>query len=296
MNDKQTWFAVEIDVDSKAAEAVEFALNELGAAGTEINNLGREMPATLVVVGYFEELPDEDATKNQLDEALQIYGFSPGAIHEIKRREVENLDWLAEWKKHWKPTEIEKFIVAPTWETVENADKIIIKIEPNMAFGTGTHETTKLCLRAIGEKFAPPMTFLDVGTGTGILAIGAAKVVAESGQKSGRFWAFDTDADSIAIAKENAALNDVESIEFFDGSISENTPSFDFVCANLTANVIVPLLPLLIEKTNQTLILSGILKEQEELIIAELEKFQIKKPQVETLGAWISVLVVNGKR
>ncbi len=298
MSDKQIWFAVEVTVNSEAAEAVEFGLNELDAAGTEINNLGRETPATLVVVGYFNEIPIDEKLGEQLNEALRIYGFSPDAISEIKRREVENLDWLAEWKKHWKPTELEKFIVAPTWETIENTEKIIIKIEPNMAFGTGTHETTQLCLRAIGEKYQSPMTFLDVGTGTGILSIAAAKMDLQTGagQTDKKFWAFDTDTNSIIIAKENAKLNGVDIIEFFDGPISEKTPRFDFVCANLTANVIVPILSLLVEKTNRFLILSGILSEQEEIIIAELKKLQIENPKIETRGLWISVLVEMSQR
>ncbi|MDQ3798220.1 MAG: 50S ribosomal protein L11 methyltransferase [Acidobacteriota bacterium] len=302
----QDWFAVEITVEAKAAEAVEFALNELDSAGTEINNLRKSAGAPVCVAGYFNEKPEAGSVREQLSEALRIYNLSPGAVLKIETREVENIDWLSEWKKHWRPTETGKFIVAPTWEKTEKPDKFTIYIEPSMAFGTGTHETTRLCLRAIEENYTSEMSFLDVGTGTGILAIAAAKLKAKAGSResgenlpaldfrlstSDSILACDTDEDSIKIARENAEMNGAaEEIEFYVGSISEETPEFDFVCANLTADVIIPLLPLLIEKTKRILVLSGILKEQENLIASELEKFQISDFKIETDGEWISVL------
>jgi ribosomal protein L11 methyltransferase len=283
------WFALEITADSNASEAVEFAFNELEALGTEINNLGKTPSETLTIIGYFNEKPNDETLNSQLSNALQIYDFTGDAIKQIEWREVENQDWLAEWKKHWKPTVTDRFIIAPTWETVENTDKIVIRIEPSMAFGTGTHETTKLCLKAIEENYDGKMSFLDVGTGTGILAIAAVKFQV-SGSKF-QVVGCDTDEDSIKIAKENAELNDTENIEFYVGSITEETPEFDFVCANLTADVILPILPLLIEKSKSILVLSGILKTQEDLIVEELNKFQITDFKIETDGEWISVLV-----
>ena len=174
MSKTQNWFALEITVDSKASEAIEFALNGLDALGTEINNLGVTATETLCVIGYFGELPGDESVQNELAEALRIYGFPPAAIHKIDTRPVENVDWLSEWKKHWKPTVTERFIIAPTWEKIEKIEKtgkIVIRIEPSMAFGTGTHETTRLCLKAIEANYRNGETFYDVGTGTGILAI-----------------------------------------------------------------------------------------------------------------------------
>jgi ribosomal protein L11 methyltransferase len=242
---------------------------------------------------------------------LRIYGFSSGAIKKHDWQTIENKDWLEEWKKHWKPTETEKFIIAPSWEKIESAEKTLIRIEPNMAFGTGTHETTRLCLRAIEENYTSEMSFLDVGTGTGILAIAASKLEAQSSKlkvenssihKSqitthNSFLACDTDADSIKIARENAALNETSNIEFYVGSIDENTPPFDFVCANLTADVIVPLLPLLTAKYKEILVLSGILREQETLITNDLKrKFHISNYKIERDGEWISILLQNDKK
>ena len=303
----KSWFALEIAVAASASEAVEFASNELGAPGTEINNLGKDKPQEVLrVVGYFSEKLDEEIVENELREALRIYGFRFELIREIEWRAVENKDWLAEWKKHWRPTETKKFIVAPTWETIENSAKIVIKIEPSMAFGTGTHETTRLCLRAIEENYRSKMSFLDVGTGTGILAIAAAKIKIqdsrfkiENPSSLDSFLAFDTDADSVKIARENAALNDVSGIEFRTGSVGEETPAFDFVCANLTADVILPLLPLLVAKTKKILVLSGILTEQENQIVEALNsRFEIQdsKFKSERDGEWISILMENGTR
>jgi ribosomal protein L11 methyltransferase len=296
MSDKQEiWHVFEIEVRTEAGEAIEFALNELDAQGTEINNLGKNPTETITVIGYFDEKPEDEFARNHLNEALRIYAFSPDAIKNTSWRKLGKVDWLYEWKKHWKPTKVGNFIVAATWFEVEaGAGEIIIWIDPAMAFGTGTHQTTRLCLKAIEENYSQEMSFLDVGTGTGILAIAAAKFKI----KDSRFKIIgcDTDEESVKIARENAELNEVaDKIDFFSGSISDETDEFDFVCANLTADVIVPLLPLLTRKAKRVLVLSGILREQEDLIVAELKKFQIKNVRIETEGEWISIQVKSEK-
>ncbi|MBA2378771.1 MAG: 50S ribosomal protein L11 methyltransferase, partial [Blastocatellia bacterium] len=193
---------------------------------------------------------------------------------------------LAEWKKHWKPTEIGRFVIAPPWSEVDERDEqIVIRIEPNMAFGTGTHETTQLCVAAIERKFRDGTTMLDVGTGTGILAIAAARFAA-----SAKIYAFDTDANSVAIARENAKLNGVDSsIELHEGTIEGLKTSFDLVCANLTLDVIIPILDDLIESTRETLILSGILGEQESEIVDELKSRGYPDIEITRKGEWIAV-------
>ena len=303
----KSWYAIDILTEPAATEAVEFALNELNSFGTEIDSLRKPKGEPLRVSGYFNEPPEIADVADVVNEALRIYGFSPDSVTQIDGRRVEETDWLAEWKRHWKPTVIDGFIIAPPWETVDDTSKIVIRIEPNMAFGTGTHETTQLCLREIGNNLKAGETFLDVGTGTGILAIAAAKLATENTDKNekqnqntllnsvssvAKILACDTDEDSIRIAIENAELNGVGGrIKYFHGSIGPDTPRFDFVCANLTIDVILPMLPLLIEKTTGLLLLSGILVEQQELIAAELKKFQISNFRFETAGEWISVTV-----
>jgi len=285
------WFAVDIVVDPQATEAVESALNILDPLGTEIDSLRKNKNEPQVVTGFFETLPDDAEIRVALDESLRIYGFDNPAVKSVAKRVVEETDWLAEWKRHWKPTVVGKFVIAPPWADVDENAEIVIRIEPNMAFGTGTHETTQLCLQAIAEVYRSGQTFLDVGTGTGILAIAVAKLATEKDEKQ-TIIALDTDVDSVKIAKENAIANSVgDQIEFMQGTITDGLPRFDLVCANLTLDVIVPLLPLLIAKTRETLVLSGILTEQEDVIDAELGKFEISNFRSEIAGEWLAVII-----
>jgi ribosomal protein L11 methyltransferase len=157
-----------------------------------------------------------------------------------------------------------------------------------MAFGTGTHETTRLCLRAIEKYYEDGMSFFDVGTGTGILAIAIARL--NSGENNTKILGCDTDVDSVKIAKENAVLNNTAEIDFYIGSINADSPEFDFVCANVTADIIIPMLPLLVAKSKQILVLSGILVEQELEVLTALEKLGINKTNIETDGEWISIV------
>lgn len=287
-NEQKFWYVIDVTAQPEAAEAIEFAMNELDALGTEINNLRKKQDEPIRVSGYFDNEPDEENLRLQINEALRIYDFEPEAVSLIEWRRLGDVDWLYNWKQHWKPTETGRFIVSPTWETPDDADKIIVYIDPNMAFGTGTHETTRLCLLAIEANYKNGMTLLDVGTGTGILAIGARKFADD---KTPRFVGCDTDENSIVIAKENAELNGIGNIEFYAGSIDETTANADFVLANLTIDVITPLLPLLLGKFNKVLILSGILQEQENVIIEELQKFGIENPEINHSGEWISVTI-----
>ena len=296
----QRWFGVAIAVAPEATEAIEYAFNSLDSLGTEINHLGKANSEAVTVVGYFNELPNDDLLRDEFHYALRIYGLNEEAISSVEQHEIEDADWLHEWKKHWKPTTIGRFVITPPWESIDETEKIIIRIEPNMAFGTGTHETTQLCLKSITDNYDPGDSFLDVGTGTGILAIAAAKMnrqsaaSSESETKVPNILACDTDRDSIKIARENAEMNNVgEEIEFIDGPVPADTPMFDFVCANLTIDVILPLLPLLLEKSRKTLILSGILVEQQAMIRRALRDAGIKDHRIEYAGEWIAVTVAK---
>jgi ribosomal protein L11 methyltransferase len=278
-------------VPPESAEAIEYFFNEIDSLGTEINNLRRSNVETVTVVGYFDAPPNADKFEEQLDLALKAYGLRRGDVVSITEREVENADWLSEWKQHWRPTRVGRFLIAPSWEdTSGERDAIVIEIEPNMAFGTGSHETTKLCLKAIEKYYRAGMSFLDVGTGTGILAIAAAKL--NPSTVGVRMLALDTDADSIMIARENAKQNNLGSaIEFTQGSLRESIPGYDFVCANLTLDVIQPILPLLVKKAGRFLVLSGILAEQKEQLEGELGRLHPAGGEIEQDGEWISVLV-----
>lgn len=277
---------ITVTVETASAEAAEFALNESGALGTSLSLLARADSPLVSVKGYFEKAPEADVIEARLKEALRIYGFEESAIKKIALDTVEDQDWLAEWKKFWKPTVTGRYIIAAPWEEIDDDRRTIIRIEPGMAFGTGTHETTRLCMREIEELFLPEMSFLDVGTGTGVLAIAASKLSA-----GGDIEACDVDADAVAIAEENARLNDCQEIRFETGTITESSRHFDFICANLTTDVLLPILPILSDKARKVLVMSGILAERRSEITVELERLGFSEPEVRTDCEWASVTV-----
>ena len=273
------WYALDVELEPAAREAVEYALMEAGALGTETTDN--------TVTGYFADVPGRERVRAELFEALRIYELPSSSVRDMSVREVEERDWLGEWKQSWQPVEIGRFIIAPPWSDVSDRhDRLIVRIEPGMAFGTGTHETTRLCLDAIQKHFSGG-SFLDVGTGTGILAIAAAKLFPEA-----RVEACDTDEAAVAIARENAEANGVaEQINFRVGSVDDSTPSADLVCANLTADVISQMLPTLVSLSCGKLILSGILETQIELVQSGLHACGIDDFEVAQDGEWVALIV-----
>src|SRR6185436_3971791 len=232
---RRVWYALEVLIEAPAREAVEYGLMEAGSLGTETNDDG----SNTTVCGYFDGEPDIETVRAAVVDALSVYSLAPTALIEMTISEVPDRDWLEEWKKSWQPARVGRFIIAPPWvseppavaggpldsigshdpvATALGTGTIVIRINPGMAFGTGTHETTRLCLKAI-EKHYRGGSFLDVGTGTGILAIAAAKMCQKPdsgvpGRAARLGWggeggppsiiACDTDSDAITIAKENA--------------------------------------------------------------------------------------------
>jgi len=295
------WYAAELAVNLDAREAIEYGLMEAGAVGTETREAG---DSHIKVIGYFKIEPEIEKVRGVLRGACRIYNVLPQSL-DLEIREVADADWLAEWKKGWQPVKVGRFIVAPPWimsepgavatgpSTYSNdplaiagPETITIRIEPGMAFGTGTHETTRLCLKAI-EKYFHGGSFLDVGTGTGILAIAAARMFPNA-----RIEACDTDAEAVEIAKANARLNGVaEHIALYVGSVNEQTASADLVCANLTAPVIVQLLPQLLAATCGRLILSGILDSQAEMVQSRLIELGATILESEQDGEWVALVV-----
>jgi ribosomal protein L11 methyltransferase len=278
------WHALDVELEAGAREAVEYALMEAGALGTESEYSDDSL---IHVTGYFETVPQRERVRDELFEALRIYNLPSSSVRDMSVREVAERDWLEEWKQNWQPVEVGRFVIAPPWSNLANKhDRIVIRIEPGMAFGTGTHETTRLCLQAI-EKYYAGGSFLDVGTGTGILAIAAAKLFPEA-----RIEACDTDEMAVEIARENADANGVsDQIEFRAGSIDDSTASADLVCANLTADVIVQMLPTLVSLTCGKLILSGVLETQVEMVQAALSGCGISDVEIEQDGEWVALIV-----
>ncbi|PYS74586.1 MAG: 50S ribosomal protein L11 methyltransferase [Acidobacteria bacterium] len=278
------WHALNVDLEPSAREAVEYALMEAGAMGTVTDD---PRDGIVRIVGYFETVPDRELIRAELLEALRIYELPSSSVREINAEEVPQRDWLEEWKRNWQPVVVGRFVVAPPWSELNDVpDQIVIRIEPGMAFGTGTHETTRLCLEAI-EKHFRGGSFLDVGTGTGILAIAAAKLHPES-----HLQACDIDQEAVSIAQENATANGVrDRIEFSVGTVDDSTPSADLVCANLTADVIVPLMETLLNLTCGKLILSGILETQLESVTHTLQQHGVSDFEVMQDGEWVCCVV-----
>lgn len=278
------WYALDVEIEAASREALEYALMEAGALGTETNDAEGGL---LRVTAYFESRPDREHLRTELSDALRIYHLPSSSVREMSVRELIDQDWLGEWKKNWQLVETGRFIIAPPWTKIpEGDDHIVIRIEPGMAFGTGTHETTRLCLAAI-EKYFTGSSFLDVGTGTGILAIAAAKLFPQA-----RIEACDTDPEAIAIAKENALLNDVtQNITFRVGTVEASTASADVVCANLTADVIASMSPSLLSVTCGRLILSGILDTQIEMVAASLSNEGVPSTiEIMQDGEWLAII------
>ena len=214
MNKQEQWYALDLTIDPSAAEAVTYALMEAGALGTEIN---QSIPDLQTATAYFESLPDRELVRAELADALKIYALPASSVREMNLRKFADQDWLGEWKKSWTPVAAGKqFLIAPPWSEISDAnDRIVIRIEPGMAFGTGTHETTRLCLSAL-EKYFAGGSLLDVGTGTGILAIAAAKLFPEA-----RIEACDTDAviqPHFVVLDEPCSAHD-SSVADKDGSV-----------------------------------------------------------------------------
>ncbi len=288
---QRVWYVAEAIISGEASEAAEYGLMEGGALGTET----RDTDTEVTVLGYFETCPDIATVRAALVDAFRIYNLAETSLVDLKVCELADRDWLAEWKKDWQPVEVGRFIIAPPWSEITEPlavasackqGRIVIRIEPGMAFGTGTHETTRLCLKAI-EKHFRGGSFLDVGTGTGLLAIAAAKMFPDA-----RVEACDTDAEAIEIAKENARLNGVaEQITFRVGTVDEQTSSADLVCANLTAPVIVDLLPLLLGATCGRLVLSGILDSQIELVQSRLLELGATTLETDQDGEWAALVI-----
>jgi len=295
VNGKQ-WYTAEVKTTRENREAIEYGLMEAGALGTETIEAEEEMRIT----GYFEQEIDQNRVNKAMCDALRIYNRVPKDRVDLEISNIPDRDWLAEWKKSWQPVEVGRFIIAPPWiqpplasgteplavASGLKSDRVIISINPGMAFGTGTHESTRLCLKAI-EKHFRGGSFLDVGCGTGILAIAAAKMFPDA-----RIEACDTDADAIGIAKENARLNGaVDRIAFRVGTVDEQTSSADLVCANLTATVIVDFLPSLLGVTCGRLMLSGILDSQVELVQSRLRELGATTFETDQDGEWIALVV-----
>jgi ribosomal protein L11 methyltransferase len=173
----------------------------------------------------------------------------PTAFRDCSVSHVPEEDWMQKWKEGFEAVHIGKRLtVAPSWKLPKDeGERVVIQIDPGMAFGTGTHETTRLCLEAI-ERHWLGSSLLDVGTGTGILAICAALL-----RPGSRVVGIDIDPRAVEVARENVEINKVSGrVELLEGQPGALSIEFDVVVANLTAEVIVDLMPGLTDRVSKT--------------------------------------------
>lgn len=214
---------------------------------------------------------------------------------EIVSDTVNDSTWADGWKKFFKCTEIgNKLVIRPSWEEYDNADgRKVLSIDPGAAFGTGTHATTSLCLQILEEHINEDSTVLDIGCGSGILAIAAVLLGAKSAV------GVDIDAQSVKVAKDNAEINDVASkTEFLVGNLADKiTDKYSVVCANIVADVILMLLENVEDfmREDGILITSGIINIRKDDIIDGFKKFGYEILEEHNKDNWYAFVCRKGK-
>jgi ribosomal protein L11 methyltransferase len=249
------WQQVTLRIAREAEEIATDILFDLGATGTVILE---ESPEEITLAAYFDETANAEEIAQRVETAFAQVG-ERSALRRIALSELADQDWMQKWKEGFEPLTIgSRLLIAPSWKLpAETGGRAVIQIDPGMAFGTGTHETTRLCLEAI-ERYWNGNMMLDVGTGTGILAIAATLLVPES-----HITAIDIDPLAVEVAQENISINAVsERITVLEATPDRFAGSdFDVVVANLTAEVIIELIEDLSAclRHSGVMILSGIL-------------------------------------
>jgi len=288
MSDK-IWYAVEVEIARVGETAATTQLWAFNTTGVEISE-DPNNPDFVTLRAYFNSAPDAEKLRERILRDLKMIGLPEFALRGITSLTVADQDWLAEWKKGYEPIAVGRSIlVCPSWrrDQARNTDRVVIEIDPGMAFGTGTHETTRGCLEML-EKYWKGGSLLDVGTGTGILAIGAIKL-----HPGSRVVGFDLDPEAVEVALENAAINGVaDEIEIEVNKLSSyHGQEFDLVLANLTADVIIPLSPEFpqVLKPKGALIVSGVLREQADDVRAALESHHLRVIEIKPDGEWVTM-------
>lgn len=248
--------------------------------------------------GYLKE----KSKANALAEKISQYSDSLDEINkshikvrlELNRIKEEN--WSKKWRKSFKPIQVtDRIVIKPSWVKKKFLQKTVIELEPKMAFGTGEHSTTRLCLRALDRYISPEDKIIDLGTGSGILAIASAKLGASY------VLALDIDSEAIANAKENIIKNKVQRIvELRRGTLDEKIPgnSFDIVAANLSRAEIIKLFDKMNSalKKNGLFILSGIQKKEREKMEEFLSRKKLRLKQVSSEKGWVCLVAQRVKR
>ena len=245
-----------------------------------------------------DEVVDEETILASVEEELEtLRMFCEIGEATVEVDETEDIDWINNWKQYFKQFYVDDILIIPSWEEVkeEDKDRMIIHIDPGTAFGTGMHETTQLCIRQLKKYVTPETVLLDVGTGSGILSIIALKLGAK--------FAVGTDLDPCAVpaVEENKEVNGIptEDFEMMIGNIIDDKEvqdhvgyeKYDIVVANILADVLVPLTPVIVNqmKPGGIYITSGIIDMKEEVVVEAVKAAGLEIVEVTYQGEWVSV-------
>jgi ribosomal protein L11 methyltransferase len=297
------WLEVSLVVDGELAEAVSDVLGrftsngvvvESGVTYNDAEDEGTPV-GPLRVFGYLPVDEHLEETRRLLEEAVwhlgQIQPLPP-----LNFKTIIDEDWMAAWKQHYHPIPLgQKLLVLPAWLEANDTSRVVVRIDPSMAFGTGTHPTTQLCLELIEEHVQPGQPVIDVGCGSGILSIAALKLGASHA------LAVDIDNQAVRSSRENAAANNVlELLETGQGSVGEilegrySIQQAPLVLANILAPVIIRLFDAGLARLvmpGGALILSGILDHQADEVAAAALQHDLREVDRRQILDWVALVV-----
>jgi ribosomal protein L11 methyltransferase len=280
------WLEIDLWVSAGFEEAVSNFLMEQGATGVEEIDEKQERKRLKI---YFPGKAKDQRVLNALNRYLtSVQRLYPSQFHyRIENLTLPDKDWGESWKKFFKPVKVtSRIVVKPPWRSIQlKRGQILIEITPGLAFGTGTHATTQLCIRTLARRLrVKGVSVLDVGTGSGILAIIAAKLGASE------VWGVDTDDLSVEIAGENVERNNVSHrVRIRLGTVGDVRRTFDVVVANIDLRVLKKMRwPLLHRvKPGGYLVLSGLLAEEEQALRKRyLDTGQFQFKEIKKQGEW----------
>ena len=311
------WKQFRLKTTTQAEDIVSSMLADLGIEGVQIED---KIPLTeqdkeQMFVDILPDIPDDDGTAyltfyldeeedvapvlmNVRKELEDMRAFLDVGECTIEESETEDVDWVNNLKQYFHQFYIDDILVIPSWENVkpEDSDKMVIHIDPGTAFGTGMHETTQLCIRALKKYVTSETEILDVGCGSGILGMLALKFGAKH--------SLGTDLDPCAIdaTHENMEVNGIrkDQYEVMIGNIIDDTAvqdavgyeKYDIVAANILADVLVPLTPVIIHqmKPGAVYITSGIIEDKEQVVVDAVKAAGLEVLEVNHQGEWVSVV------